>query len=789
MPFRLRWNAPVPGQILRLSPVTASVALAIATSTAAVPPPGAVLPTIYGARVSVRWDAPPAPDGWTLLGYHVYRAASEGGPWTRLTSSPSPAGMPAEYLDASPGDLASSFYAVTALATNGAATAESARSEAGQAASNLVHNPSFEVVGSDGRPDGWEMAVWSGGGWSWGAGLTEHADGARAGFLQAGAFQADDEYGWPLGSNTAALVTAPERNPAVTPGEVMVSGVYARLQGASGSSSALMRPAWLEGNPPAATGWYQEATDVLGATDASWRWLADPAGHSVRASSESTRLALLWDVDGATPAGARAYFDELRYQVRRVGPTGSVFGRVQDARGLPVAGASVSAAGRSAAVDPYLGQYFLRNLPTGPVTLTVSVPGQPDRTLSAANYGGARAPDLTLDQALPLALVGTVTTADRVPLPGARVTAVAGPSGAAEELTAVTGPDGRYRIEGVPATNLPARVYATKAGYTTASLNGTAGRPLGLAGVAVVDLELGRPQQVIEAARAQAPPVLDGVVSPGEWDAAAPVNLWFRHLTGSLFPYADRAVVLWDSASLYVALTFQEPNTAGVVAAAHGEDAWTDTNNIFNVDDTASVFLDPSRGILWGAGHEAWQVTTNYNQADPASVDLVMRRGPESLHDKAFDIAGLAFASRVDAAAGMLTTELRIPFEGLSVPGGWDGRAPSEGEEWGVLFGRYRRQTGESGATSRTHDWWGSAEQFSALRFVPSAGPVSKGDLDGDRAVTLADAAESLRVWGGLSALWDRLPQADVAGPVGAADGAVEMHDVVAIARLALGLP
>lgn len=83
--------------------------------------PGGLSAAVEGSGVRVRWNANTEPD---LAGYHVYRAASSAGPFGRVNGA-TVTGV--EFVDASPPDSASLWYAVTAVDATGN---ESARTTA-----------------------------------------------------------------------------------------------------------------------------------------------------------------------------------------------------------------------------------------------------------------------------------------------------------------------------------------------------------------------------------------------------------------------------------------------------------------------------------------------------------------------------------------------------------------------------------------------------------------------------------------------------------------------------------
>jgi fibronectin type 3 domain-containing protein len=64
------------------------------------------------ARVNLAWDASPSS---SLVGYHVYRGTASGGPYTRLTGSPTTS---LTYSDPTVTAGTTYYYVVTALGSN-----------------------------------------------------------------------------------------------------------------------------------------------------------------------------------------------------------------------------------------------------------------------------------------------------------------------------------------------------------------------------------------------------------------------------------------------------------------------------------------------------------------------------------------------------------------------------------------------------------------------------------------------------------------------------------------------
>ena len=131
---------------------------------------------------------------------------------------------------------------------------------------------------------------------------------------------------------------------------------------------------------------------------------------------------------------------------------------------------------------------------------------------------------------------------------------------------------------------------------------------------------------------------------------------------------------------------------------------------------------------------------------------------------------------KIDTAGKKWTMEIKVPFGGLVTTGGTGGMPPTAGTtEWYMTIGRQRHQPHPVGEPMNTGD--------AIVRFVTALTPPMKGDLNGDRKVTAADAAIAGRIAAGLEALGNRLNLGDING-----DGKVDLVDVERITRKVNGL-
>jgi hypothetical protein len=91
-----------------------------------------------------------------LAGYAVYRAASAGGPFVRLTPTPVSASAWEDTL----APAGTSHFRVTALNTTAGESTPSATANAAMAKANRLLNPGFETdSNTDGRPDSWTSSA------------------------------------------------------------------------------------------------------------------------------------------------------------------------------------------------------------------------------------------------------------------------------------------------------------------------------------------------------------------------------------------------------------------------------------------------------------------------------------------------------------------------------------------------------------------------------------------------------------------------------------------------------
>ena len=763
-------------------------------------------PTAANPTVSLRWplnaNRTVGPAGSVItfspIGYNVYRAVAETGPWTKINATPVPHVAPLEYVDTNPGDITKAFYAVTLAGLSETAPAvdpttvinESARSEVAQATNNLLNNPSFEKVDPNtGLPVGWVIMNAKNTA-KWGVDSTQGAAGANALYMEAVAPTDTAVYGQTL-LNEDLPYTVP-----VSLDQPMVQGVFCKMTGLKAGTATFSRTnlamcsdlsvgAYLSYDASFDTGTLAGPTTAA-VQNTVWTWLNQGNVYVYPYEfAPNTRFSVLTVTEAnqtATPGG-RVYFDEAHYQAKRSIATGTIYGRVIESAGNGVSGVTATASGQTA-LSNVNGVYALNNVPTGQTTVSISYPGQTTRTVTLWNVGGAFIDDTTFTGAIPRSVSGNVTYADGTPAAGAKVRIIMGDlvaDGAEPTFEGITDAGGAYTFDfstGTPDFTKKCYFVASKGGSQSVYISN---KSLALAGKTMVTLKLGAEVPVIEVARTTTPPIIDGAVNVSEWQNSAVIPLAYK-LPGSNAPdVAAKAYALWDDNNLYIAIVATEPNIPGLVAGWSGSDQGGSGSSIWS-DDSAQIFLDPTVGTAIGYYNVAWQLAANTNTTAIGYADGTFRTGPNLLALRTVEESGVSFANHVDSTNGNWSIEAAIPISGVG------GTTPTAGTEWRGLLARYRAQTGEVSSTTVIPTAAGSpfykAELWNTLRFVNAiTPPVVKGDLNGDGTVTNADAFIAVRIAGGLEGLAGRT-QGDVVG----SDNTVNMLDALRILRKVNGL-
>lgn len=792
------------------------------TAPAAGPRPYGLMATIDGSQVLLIWTANAestnASTGFTYQGFNVWRSENEDGPYTKINAElvPKTANNVYRWYDANPTDLTKSFYKVTSVTTSiatapgGAQTLESTPAEFAQAANNLLYNASYESADGTGNPNGWQKVLGTAGtDLTMGVDTSDFITGIQSEYLGAGTTKSGSIWSH---SQTQLLTGGPYTFYCVPtdPRTAYVSGAYSRWTGVtkvSANNKSYTQLAYATSEPNAGIPyWYDASTN--GTTIASptgtntstpWAWSYQTLTAKAYEFATYTRFSTVAAFD-ATSIGttARALFDDAHYQVKRVGPTGIVWGRVADSTPNGVAGVLVTDGTVSTYSGPD-GVFALRGVPTGNANISISYPGQTTITQTVSNIGGYRFPtDFTYAGSVAQAVGGKVTFSDGTPVADAHVRIVFDYYATIDLNTvqpaydAVTDAAGNFTFDFssyVPDFTKKVWIAATKAGYQSAYLGV---KSLALAGTTRFTLALGSAVPVIEVARTSAPPTIDGVVNPSEWQGSSQTALAYKYSSGLAPDVPTKAYALWDNNNLYVAIVATEPNIPGLVAGWTGYEGGGSGTSIWS-DDSLQIFLDPTVGTAIGDRRESWQIGINSNQTGIGYADGVIRTGPAVLRlDALENVTGMLVANHVDSANGTWSIEASIPC-GVDTPGlndtyGMTVAPPAVGTEWRGMFARLRAQTSELSSSCNikyaASYAFSQAELWNTLRFVNAITPtVVKGDLTGDGNVTNADALAALRIAGGLEALAGRT-QGDVVG----SDNTINMLDAVRLLRKVNGL-
>lgn len=778
--YFLRFSSPT-GHPLAISTVTRPVIVApgknaevsVFSSPRAARRPRNVIPTIRDdGSVNIRFQPDPESQltaGWRYATFNVYRGHSENGPWTYIGSVSTDAPL-FEFIDNNPGNLTEAFYTATTVTTDGSATLESWYADAGQAANNLVFNPSFEMVDASNLPIGFSFRQDAGGDATW-ASTTDAIVGTRSVVVTQGSA--------PIGTYVETTV---EHSIPTPPGGVghYVQGAYTRIINTPAASSSVIRLAYSVTKPNAgALAWYgtgynssaNASSAAVPTTPLVWVGYTNPIATFT--PSTYTRISLVQDkpAAGFVPGDSRVVYDELRFQARRVGETGVVWGRVFDAAGSPVAGVTVSDGEKTARTDAR-GLFDIGNSTTGAHTVTFSYPGQPNIVRQIKNVGGyVFSENLAFPNVIPLSFGGRVLLSNGLPAKGATVTWVVGnllSDGSQDVYSATTDASGYYTLDTSSRpldTTKKVWVSAHLAGYKSAYLLDRS--IAGSAGTVGFDLTLGARTPVIEIGRATVPPTIDGVVNAGEWANSAEITGFMAFPTTNPYSPGTRAYAMWDSENLYVAMVADEPNPAGIKADQMGHEPF-DSPGVWG-DDNFQVFLDPLVSLGLGFGRDVWQFGFNLNTMEIGVTDGIIRIAPNAVALNTSATVFMQPANSVDAAGKKWTVEAAIPWDGLS----YDMlmvQAPSVGVEWGGMFARTRTQDASNASTSSLGARFAEPWNWNTLRFVNTVSPPTisaldalkiasglraatslAGDTDNSGTITLEDAVALLRAENGLN--------------------------------------
>ncbi|HEY3267314.1 MAG TPA: carboxypeptidase regulatory-like domain-containing protein [Armatimonadota bacterium] len=766
-----------------------SVTCDAVTSPAAAPAPVKVVATVKYPNVGVRWAAAAAPaSGYALVGYNVYRGTSMIGPWTKINSTPIPPVNPLQYTDTAPGNIATAFYKMTAVTSNGSTTAESAFTEVSQAASNLVYNGSFENVDANGVPIGWTPQ----GTCTVGTSTTYSTDGGKSLSMKELASTASMRV-------TSDVLSSSNKDfvfsPPIQPGVPIVEGMFAKFTDmkttwplvfitgplTSGYSGYWYNPGGIGGTWDTTPG----LTNPAGG-DTDWIWQANTGPIFDFEFCTATKLVVYWNGDStATQNSSTCYADDMTYQVKSYGSTGMVFGRIVDETGKGMSGVTVKVGGISL-VTSGLGNVIIPNVPTGEQTMTISVPHKPDVTTTIHNYGGCRFEPFTVTNPGPFTIDGHVYYPDGKPCVGADVRFVKTDDSDNEVQYSTTTTDATgYYTFGSGLDD----VASTTTGHVIAHMNGYVSnridKKFGAAGWSVNnDLKLIQPNIVIQAGKTSTPPTIDGTLSTGEWAASQVIPFAYSSLYATP-QNPTTGYVMWDNDNLYLAFACAEPNPSGIVTS--GFVLWG-SDPFWIGHDLTEIRLDPTNGAAAGLAHEWWQIlldtvsctsgiTSNASNWDQHWLSVANRKAGNSLWDANAFLTNLR--SAVSIGASQWVQEVKIPWSDLSYSSGMTVNTPTVGDEWACSLGRGRTQPSTAMEYTCTDNRAsGNGIYNGLLRFVNTVTAPAKGDLNGDGVVNSFDAIASLRIAAGLEAVGARINQADVNN-----DAKADLSDTVKIVR------
>ena len=212
----------------------------------------------------------------------------------------------------------------------------------------------------------------------------------------------------------------------------------------------------------------------------------------------------------------------------------------------------------------------------------------------------------------------------------------------------------------------------------------------------------------VKAPRVDTAPTLDGDLTDPVW-ANAPELTDFLVLQGKgeLAGVQTSARLLWDESALYLAFDCEEPNMAGVLATATGEDphVWS--------DDCVEVFLNTERDssgyvhLGVGAGGGVWQERT-----------IGRERYPNWYTWRSAELPVPQWEAAVQRGEDRWTAEVRLPFDEL-------GGTPGPGTVWGLQLCRTRRAGGQEQNSTWSYidgDKYARPERFGALIYAGGVG-------------------------------------------------------------------
>ena len=294
------------------------------------------------------------------------------------------------------------------------------------------------------------------------------------------------------------------------------------------------------------------------------------------------------------------------------------------------------------------------------------------------------------------------------------------------------------------------------------------------------------------AARASAPPRIDGVVELEEWRGAVLLDTFVQSQPdeGAAPTEATEVRLLYDETSLYISAVMHDSNPSGIVASVLRRDETHNNNDVFAV--TLDTYHDHRNGFFFetnplGAKFDAQIIGEGGGQG---------RRGAQQTFNADWDAVWYAAGSRTPDGWAV---EIEIPFWSLRFD-----REPGQLPAWGINFRRTIRRK-----TEQVY-WAPVPRQYNATRMSLSGmlvglqgvgeprnllvKPYALGDVgqfpSGPDETPFSDHSTDWSGDGGLDIKWTITPNLTLDGTVNTDFAQVEADDVqVNLTRFPLFFP
>lgn len=202
-------------------------------------------------------------------------------------------------------------------------------------------------------------------------------------------------------------------------------------------------------------------------------------------------------------------------------------------------------------------------------------------------------------------------------------------------------------------------------------------------------------RRALAAARAPAPPVIDGVLDEAVWQSAPPARDFVQSDPREGAPATERTevVVAYDDAFLYIGARCFDTDPAGIVVNDIHKDFPAAEQDTFEV--LLDTFADRRNGFVFG---------TN---ARGARADTQIANEGRDVNPNWDAVWWVAATTTADG----WTAEFRIPFKTLRFD-------PGEGHLWGINFGRRIRRKNEA-------TYWSPVSRAFSIVRASSAGTLT----------------------------------------------------------------